>query len=73
MNRGSPSSSLERAGLLTQKSPGVIRSQDRRYAHEERRPHMILNSAQIAFFILCVVFGSAMLGMVITGACPIII
>lgn len=31
---------------------------------------MILNSAQIAFFILCVVFGSAMLGMVISRRMP---
>ena len=31
---------------------------------------MILNSAQIAFFILCVVFGSAMLGMRISRRLP---
>ena len=31
---------------------------------------MVLNSAQIAFFVLCAVFGSAMLGMRISRRLP---
>ena len=38
--------------------------------NEERQPQMILNSAQIAFFILCVVFSSAVLGMRISRRLP---
>ncbi len=38
--------------------------------NEERWPSMILNSVQIALFILCAVFGSAVLGMLIGRRLP---
>ena len=38
--------------------------------NEERRPQMILNSVQIAAFILCVVFSSAVLGMRLSRRLP---